>query len=785
MSFIGDSPNVKRLKLEPLSADPSNPEDGDIQYSDGTARTEGFWGYNNGTWIALDAGVAGLTDIQDTFTAGFQPFVDKGTKIAVPDTEIENRAFITDDSATGKSLSGSEYISTAEFAPINGEYGPSNENVFGCKDERVRFVGNGWAINDNSAGRRAQTGTASDFAEITFYGTGVSMITSPHGGSSRDFRVTVDGGVEGSNIYPTQSSILEGRNYSPGPELELTSGETVGQHTVKVRYVSGGNMRIVGFKVYNDRTDRRLTPATTYAGGIKAVRATNTDTAIKPSGVSGSKGARVVTYQTSAGAIAQAITEAETSQSDLGAADHSGEELLYRKAWYDFGRDGSEDFSDRKGSGSLFSAAYTMPDNGTQLIGSGVVGNTGTSGLGLRMNAINNTITFTFRGTGLDVFIDCAATVDTVDIAIDGVSIGNMLTTVNTQRMSKVVSGLSTGSHTAVFTATTNLGTGPGFLDFLVYDIPEPAIPDGATKLDDEIILADYVENSDTTATPTGRISQGVVRHLNMRELLYTGTWITPNLSPSSYESGYDVRWNGSGATARIHFEGTGFEVMMGRADNTPNITFTVDGSADLSSFTTGLIYGGSGLTFTDTTGIVSGNGDTSGIWRLSVQGLTEGHHDLTITVNNGNSQNIELIDITQGSIQVQKSPNQYPSAAEDARNFDALKKDEDITGPDFGAAKAWVVFDGSSNLILKSFNIAAVVDEGTGLFGIYFEKPFKDERYAFSAGGDLTAGKLQTSSQVFRDHINMEFENNSGTNTDPGYMSVVFFGELQDEETE
>lgn len=50
MSNIGRSPSLDRVRFTPLSADPVNPAEGDLQYSDGTARPEGFWVYKNGAW---------------------------------------------------------------------------------------------------------------------------------------------------------------------------------------------------------------------------------------------------------------------------------------------------------------------------------------------------------------------------------------------------------------------------------------------------------------------------------------------------------------------------------------------------------------------------------------------------------------------------------------------------------------------------------------------------------------------------------------------------------------
>jgi hypothetical protein len=53
MSFIGDSPKLKRTRYTPQSADPVNPQEGDVFYSDGTPRAEGLWLYQDGSWIAV------------------------------------------------------------------------------------------------------------------------------------------------------------------------------------------------------------------------------------------------------------------------------------------------------------------------------------------------------------------------------------------------------------------------------------------------------------------------------------------------------------------------------------------------------------------------------------------------------------------------------------------------------------------------------------------------------------------------------------------------------------
>lgn len=58
MSFTGKSPTVESLKLTPVSVDPANPQEGQIQYADGTFRTEGPWVYQNGVWAQFSTGSA-------------------------------------------------------------------------------------------------------------------------------------------------------------------------------------------------------------------------------------------------------------------------------------------------------------------------------------------------------------------------------------------------------------------------------------------------------------------------------------------------------------------------------------------------------------------------------------------------------------------------------------------------------------------------------------------------------------------------------------------------------
>jgi len=60
MSFTGDSPKFKRVKLTEQAADPSNPIKGDLFESNGTPRANGLWRYNGTDWVRVDSANSNL-----------------------------------------------------------------------------------------------------------------------------------------------------------------------------------------------------------------------------------------------------------------------------------------------------------------------------------------------------------------------------------------------------------------------------------------------------------------------------------------------------------------------------------------------------------------------------------------------------------------------------------------------------------------------------------------------------------------------------------------------------
>lgn len=92
MAYIGRNPDWNTSTFNPLSADPANPVEGMVFYSDGTSRNEGFWHYKNGAWVE---GLAGDNPIVETL--GVTPLS------ADPSTPTEGLIYYSDGTsrATG------------------------------------------------------------------------------------------------------------------------------------------------------------------------------------------------------------------------------------------------------------------------------------------------------------------------------------------------------------------------------------------------------------------------------------------------------------------------------------------------------------------------------------------------------------------------------------------------------------------------------------------------------------------------------------------------------------
>jgi hypothetical protein len=186
----------------------------------------------------------------ELYKAGFDDFIIPSYETA-PNTTIQNRAKVT---RSLKAIAGVERIHVKGINRLQNEFGPNGEQVWEAdnKDSRIRFVG-GWLNSSATYGSYIPSSASiSDFLEITFYGTGLNLLVILNS-SGYNFVASVDGGVESSNLVPAAySGVIQARNYASNQVLNVSSGLTLGWHTIKIRNntVSTG-MAFHGFEILN------------------------------------------------------------------------------------------------------------------------------------------------------------------------------------------------------------------------------------------------------------------------------------------------------------------------------------------------------------------------------------------------------------------------------------------------------------------------------------------------------------------------------------------------------
>jgi len=102
---------TKGITLEPQSADPSGPVEGQLQYADGTARTEGLWQYKNSAWSSIGGASTGGIDFlllgdAESGTTGWNSYKDAAGVLPVD--------------GTGGSITAGHTFTTSSSSPLNG-----------------------------------------------------------------------------------------------------------------------------------------------------------------------------------------------------------------------------------------------------------------------------------------------------------------------------------------------------------------------------------------------------------------------------------------------------------------------------------------------------------------------------------------------------------------------------------------------------------------------------------------------------------------------------------------
>jgi len=617
-------------------------------------------------------------------------------KIAVPFSSIINRAPVVDLANDLMPRMGIERIHALNIEEIQVETDSSNNRVWKLTNDhfdRIRFVGVGWFNGQGTPGIRPLTSVVNDYIEIVFYGTALNILNLAYS-SLQDMRVSVDGGAEGGNIIPASlNSFVNTRGYRMNQVIPAVSGLALGLHTVKIRCASAAtNIEIFGFELINASTGNiTTTPGSVYSGKTKE---TLTLASASPyntfnSGTLGTRGGHASVYIKD-GVIGKAINPCDVSSLNLNAANHSNEEVIRTHHFREFAGSRSDDFGG--GFTSTSERTFTLDDGSTSISGPNLAHTASGLGPALFPNGSGAYFLFTFVGTGLDVLAatDATTTIDTVNISVDGSMIGSWATgefpAANTYYRKKIVSGLPYGTHTVRITRTAFVNNAVGIRQFFVYGTKKPALPAGATEIADYYVLGDYSFNN---ATGQGITSQGVLRKMGTRETVFTGSSWVFTIDTQSHNCGYNIRTNNTGDAYRYTFYGTGFELKYYSGVSANGVQISVDGSTNLTGFTTGVTTNGT-LTITAATGTVSGTPAIVGVNSVRVTGMTLGLHTVVVTklVSHSGDMYMDTFDLVtpihvpdlDGPGFIQNSTSVGSNAIRDLRAFSELEvPDQDI----------------------------------------------------------------------------------------------------------
>ena len=587
----------------------------------------------------------------------FQGYVDQSVKMVATSTtgtpaagtfysSVVGRAPIPDLSANLKARMGVDRIMTQNGFKIQNEFGPNGEPVWGAQNDtfgQIRMVGNWYIGQIGNHGQMNWGNSVGDYIEVTFYGTGLNWLTYANQGTSQAV-ASVDGGAEGSNLMVTQAGSFVSVNYSPNVVVPVVKGLSLGIHTVKIRLsvLSGNALNTYGFDILNESANVLVAPGTAYNAG-KAITSNSLYSTSYNSVATGTRGGRVLMYQKADGSIGSAFTAVGSSQY-LTASDHSNEEPVRVHNFREFGAGKGSDFSIYNG---YQSSAFTLDDGSTTLNGNGVYAqNVAGDADSLRASGSGSFILINFVGTGLDIVsANNDVNARTTAMYVDGSSVGNISIASNElSRRVRICSGLPYGTHTVKF--SYNSPDTVFIKDFIIYQPKTPLLPSGAVALGSYNVMANYVPSSNPAPNSSSPdIAAGVLRKaMSSRETTLTGTWGTNSLD-GNFGAGWNTSSNTPGDTASFTFFGTGFEWKGLFQAGGQNNTMSIDGSTNLSGYTTSFLQSSGGATFTPSTGAFAGS-CAQQWWSLSVTGLPLGLHTVKMVNNAGQWLYVDTLDI-------------------------------------------------------------------------------------------------------------------------------------------
>lgn len=576
---------------------------------------------------------ADIVSIQEVFEDKFQNIIDSDNAMLLPingapnvgqfRSNIIGRASIQDPSQDLLPRMGVNRIPIQNIYRLDYEQGPSGEPVYGALNDKFnqfRFVGY-WFSDIGLLGQTIGCTTTDNYIEVVFYGTGLNML-SDIDSSARDYRVSVDGGAEGSNIYPSSASgSLEGQSFSANQVLSIVSGLTLGLHTVKIRTNSSVTLtlRNHGFEILNESLTISVPPGSAFANGRKFSHALLESIAYNSSFESGSlgtKGGRVITYLKPDGTVKKAVTPVDASALTLTSANHTNEEVVRVHLAREFGAGRSDDFSTVPVNSSGGARAFTLDDDTTTLTSTGAIfipsSPDGMESLSYAANG--DAHTFTFVGCGLDIYNPQSLGTDTITVELDGVVLASAVnpTTIFTGPsgvgVAKIASGLSYGTHILKITLNSSSGGVPNIGKLLIYGPKKPVLPNGALELTDYNILGNFAANSTAGLT---QLSSGVIRKVSNHELIPIGTWSLSSPDVGDKVSSSALFSSTSGDSVSFTFFGTGFDLRyLAKSDRSGDITVSLNGlTLNTTNFPTASFsnYGGT-TSFNSSTGSLNQN---------------------------------------------------------------------------------------------------------------------------------------------------------------------------------
>jgi hypothetical protein len=605
-----------------------------------------------------------LSDMNPALAAVAQSYVNQSNTLTAVTSSpgagqflssIIGRAPIPDIANDLRASLGIDRVQTQQIQLIQNEQGPNGEPVYGVvNDDRglIRFVGS-WTSTIGPTGAYIASGV-DPYIELVFYGTGINHLNRALGtGAGASY--SVDGGA--SSAIPNFtgfSLVLNARNYAVNVPIPVVHGLALGLHTIKI--ISTAAIEGYGFEILNANASGliNINPGTAYSKYGAYVNSA-ADSIAYNTGVTGTKGGRIVRYMLGNDSFSQGFTPVDSSAAYGNSASHTNEEVarVYMPREFGAGRYNAtyvnqDDFSLMAGGRT---AAFTLDDGTTTLVGAVSIGMSAVISAnpdGLFHSSNTSFFTFTFVGCGLDLLLydNQVGSNGATDYqySIDGGALTNWFYTSGSTavRVQKIVSGLSYGTHTFYVIRNAATGFAPWFVAFKVYQPKKPVLPTGAVEICDYNVMAtfDGATATGTTAAANMQIPQGSLTKMNTREFVYVGAGWTPLLQ-TALISGWQIYTANNSQPFQYTFFGTGISLhMQDNSGGTYDFTVTIDGSLNASGVARANAsnLGGGSYRSTSTTIYCP--------CRVEFTGLTLGTHTIVITTTAGAVLLVQALNI-------------------------------------------------------------------------------------------------------------------------------------------